>query len=189
MDSDRGTFDRAFGRVYGAFRLKFTGNEAEELTQTYYKLLEPYPLDVVLLAGKNLMTVSRKFPYPADWVAAVVALVDGRRASPTPDLRQMSATELDAYAAADQARWAGPRCACGACVHAHVDHLPLRFVPDDERAYNPRRQQIQVVGHWAHGEELGRWYAARDTFYASAPPRCRPTLRRLVGVREPGEDG
>ena len=67
-ESDFGTFERAFGRVCGAFRLRFKANEAEDLTRTYFRLLEPYPLDRVLLAGKQCMSTSRKFPLAADWV-------------------------------------------------------------------------------------------------------------------------
>ncbi len=191
IDTDFGTFERAFGRVCGAFRLRFKANEAEDLTRTYFKILEPYPLDRVLLAGKHVMTVSRKFPLAADWVAAVADLAVS--ASPL-DVRQMTTDELDEHEAAERARWDGQPCLCVACVRANVDDRPLRFVPthatfsEDERAFNPRRKHVQVVGHWAHGEELLRWYAARATFYASAPKKFRRVLALVGAAREPGCD-
>jgi hypothetical protein len=191
IDSDRVTFARAFQRVCGAFRLRFKANEAEDLTTTYFKILEPYPLDRVLLAGKQCMTVSRKFPLAADWVAAVVDLSDR-----TPsDVRQMTIDELDEHEAAERARWEDAPCSCVACVRANVGQSPLRFVPthatfsEDERAFNPRRQAVQIVGHWAHGEELGRWYDARARFYASAPKRFRRVLALVGATREPGMEG
>lgn len=192
IDTDFGTFERAFGRVCGAFRLRFKANEAEDLTRTYFKILEPYPLDRVLLAGKHVMTVSRKFPLAADWVAAVADLAVS--ASPL-DVRQMTTDELDEHEAAERARWDGQPCLCVACVRANVDDRPLRFVPthatfsEDERAFNPRRKHVQVVGHWAHGEELLRWYAARATFYASAPKKFRRVLALVGAAREPGMEG
>ena len=191
IESDRATFDSAFRRVCGAFRLRFKATEAEDLTRTYFKILEPYPLDRVLLAGKQCMTTSRKFPLAADWVAAVADLA--LSASPL-DVRQMTTDELDEHEAAERARWDGQPCLCVACVRANVDDRPLRFVPthatfsEDERAFNPRRKHVQVVGHWAHGEELLRWYVARAAFYASAPKKFRRVLA-FVGAREPGEDG
>ena len=191
IDSDFGTFERAFGRVCGAFRLRFKANEAEDLTRTYFKILEPFPLDRVLLAGRNVMSVSRKFPLAADWVSAVVALTDH-----TPlDVRQMTTDELDEHEAAERARWENAPCSCVACVRANVGQSPLRFVPthatfsDDERAFNPRRHAVQIVGHWAHGEELGRWYTARARFYASAPKKFRRVLALVGAGREPGIEG
>ena len=178
-ESDFGTFERAFGRVCGAFRLRFKATEAEDLTRTDVRLLEPYPLDRVLLAGKQCMTTSRKFPLAADWVAAVAALTD----STPSDVRQMSTDELDEHEAAERARWDGQpykASLCVACVRANVDDQPLRFVPthatvtEDERAFNPRRKHVQTVGHWAHGEELLRWYVARAAFYAECPPEEIP---------------
>ena len=190
IDSDFGTFERAFGRVCGAFRLRFKANEAEDLTRTYFKILEPYPLDRVLLAGKSCMTTSRKFPLAADWVAAVEAMT-----TIPDDVRQMTVDELDEHEAAERARWEGAPCSCVACVRANVGQSPLRFVPthatfsDDERAFNPRRQVVQIVGHWAHGEELARWYAARARFYASAPKKFRRVLALVGAGREPGMEG
>ena len=70
----------------------------------------------------------------------------------------------------------------------------MRFVPTHatfdtyERAWDRRRKVVQIVGHWAHGAELARWYEARAAFYACAPKRLRRTLA-LIGEREPGEEG
>jgi hypothetical protein len=72
----------------------------------------------------------------------------------------------------------------------------LRFVPDDvhgvlDRAIDTVRNRVVVTGHWAHGDELARWYAARDAFFASAP-RHTPIARALLVLvgreREPGCD-
>jgi hypothetical protein len=186
LDSDFSTFDRAFGRVCGAFRRTFKANEAEDLTRTYFKILEAHPLALVLRAGKQLMSVSRKFPLAADWLATVEAL-----AHQTPDVRQMTTTELDVYASAEAARWEGGPCGCAACVTAGSP--PIRFVPTCatadtyEQAYNPRTQRVQLVGHWAHGAELASWYRARAACFASAPQ----TFKRVLALvsREVGVEG
>jgi hypothetical protein len=55
---------------------------------------------------------------------------------------------------------------------------------------HPRRQRVEVVGHWAHGDELRRWYAARAACLASAKKYPRLVRRVLALVaREPGEEG
>jgi hypothetical protein len=80
---------------------------------------------------------------------------------------------------------------------AGVTDRELRFVPTlvedhsrEERAFHPRRRRLEVTGHWAHGDELARWYVAREAFFARAPRRG-PLARvlALVGTREPGEEG
>ena len=88
------------------------------------------------------------------------------------------------------------------CQAAGVSDRPLRFVPtlvgeEEERAFNPQRQRVEMVGHWAHGEELRRWYEAREACYALWR-RAAVKYPHLVGrgmamvvtrEREPGEEG
>lgn len=205
-ETDFGTFERAFGRVCGAFRLKLKGTEREELTRTYFRVLESFPLEEVLLAGKKCITTYRKFPPAADWIATLAAPRVTTAAG--ADVRQMGAFELEEYERAERRRYEDDPCGCGDCVQAGVDHRLLRFVPTlfgdvEERAFNPRRKAVQVVGHWAHGEELQRWYDARDRFFAVAPVGIARLLRsrdprafaaridaiyKSLAEREPGED-
>jgi hypothetical protein len=190
-EADYGTFDRAFRRVVGAFRLRLKATELDDLSRTYFRMLDGHPLDRVLFAGKACITSSRKFPLAADWIAELTAT----RAIAPPDVRHLSVDELDEYDAAERARWERPPCGCGECVRAGVDDRPGRFVPTwaaaevDERGFDPRRRLVHAVGHWAHGAELAAWYDARDRFYRSAPRKFRHVLRALAAVREPGEEG
>jgi hypothetical protein len=198
FDRDFVTFDRAFGRVCGAYRLKVKPTEAEELTRTYFKVLDAWPLDDVLAAGKKCMAKCKRFPAVADWVAELPATV--AHVAPA-ELRLMSVDEMDAHERAAAMRYQDEACGCPSCFNAFVHERPLRFVPtlvslvDDtyERAFNTRRHQVEVLGHWAHGEELARWYAARDHFFGLG--KTMPRLRRLVALtraileREPGMEG
>jgi hypothetical protein len=192
-DVDFGTFDRAFRRVVGAFRLKLREGEVEELSRTYFKVLDAAPLDDVLTAGKACLANSRTFPKPAEWLHALPiqppTVIDA-------DLRVMGTYERVEHARAEALRYEDTPCECVLCGQAHVTHRPLRFVPDDidgalDRAIDTVRNRILVTGHWAHGEELARWYAARDAFFASVS-RHTPIARALlvlVSTREPGEEG
>jgi hypothetical protein len=190
LDADYDTFERAFRRLCGVYSRKFkTPKEADELIESYYKNLRPFPLDCVLAAGKQWMTTSRKFPFVVDWIDLITATAPG---STGADVRQMTVDEVEDYEAAARARWEGPVCDCAACVGVAANR-PLRFVPTHatcdtyERAFNPRKAAVQVVGHWAHGGELAAWYRARAACYASAPRRVRRVLALMV--REPGEEG
>ena len=202
FDSDFVTFDRAFKRVSGAYRLKVKPAEAEELTKTYFKVLEAWPLDDVLAAGKKCMAKCKAFPKVADWIAELPADHQVRQAP--ADLRFMTATEMDAHERAAAKRYEDDPCACPHCFDAYIHDRPIRFVPtlvsllgdDYEHAFNSRRNQVEVIGHWAHGDELARWYQARDRFFALA--ETMPRLGRLVmltrtilevGDREPGMEG
>ena len=71
---------------------------------------------------------------------------------------------------------------------------PLRFVPTrdgdtEARAFNSRRNVVEIVGHWAHGDELARYYAAQAAFYALR--HHGPRVRALIALvaRDPGEEG
>jgi hypothetical protein len=191
-EPDRGTFDRAFRRVCGAFRLKVTGAERDELSRTYFRVLDFAPLEDVLAAGKTCIKTRERFPKVAEWIAALPA---PPVATVAADLRVMATPERDDYGRAELLRYQDDPCACWDCQDAGVTHRPLRFVPDEilgvlDKAFDTARNRIVVTGHWAHGAELVRWYAARDRFFASAPRRG-PMARVLAfigGEREPGSD-
>jgi hypothetical protein len=194
-EGDYSTFATAFGRVCGAFGKKGTRLDQEELTRTYFRVLDAHPLDAVIRTGRRLVETGRKFPLAVDWLDAVT-----RPPTVERDVRQMTTSEVDAYAAAERARWTGQPCRCRECVRAGVDDRELRYVPTlkqffgdladatEETAFNPRRKVEQIVGHWAHGEELARWYAAREAFVQlpqfQRVARVLPLLRR-----EPGQEG
>jgi hypothetical protein len=192
VEPEFGTFDRAFRRVYGAFRLKLKAAEIETLSRTYFKVLADAPLDDVLTAGKACLTTCRKFPTVAEWVHALPAPAI---AHVSADLRVMATHERETYTRAEALRWSDAPCGCWPCENAGMADYALRFVPDDvhgvlERAIDTVRNRIIVTGHWAHGDELARWYRARDMFFASAP-RHTPIARALLVLvsRDPGEEG
>jgi hypothetical protein len=135
----------------------------------------------------------RTFPKPAEWLQALPV---PPAAAAHADTRVMGTPERLEYVRAEALRYEDAPCGCLLCQEAAVTHRPLRFVPDEilgvlDKALDTVRNRIVVTGHWAHGEELARWYVARDAFFACAPRRG-PMARALAligGGREPGEDG
>jgi hypothetical protein len=193
IESEFGTFNRAFRKVVTIFRLKFKVGEVEELSRSYFRLLGHAPLGDVLAAGKTWTTTHSTFPKPAEWLQALPAapIVPG-----AADLRVMATPEREAYVRAEALCYQDEPCTCWDCQDAGVTDRALRFVPDDvngvlDRAIDMVRNRVVVTGHWAHGAELARWYAARDAFFASAPRRghMARVLAFIGGEREPGEEG
>jgi hypothetical protein len=192
---DYGTFDRAFRRVLGAYALmtaKVKPATVDDLSRTYFKVLDGAPLADVLTAGKTCLLTCPKFPTIAQWSAALPVPTIARVSA---DLRVMSTHERETYTRAEALRWSDAPCGCWPCENAGMADYALRFVPDDvngvlDRAIDTVRNRIVVTGYWAHGDELARWYRARDTFFASAP-RHTPIARALLVLvpREPGEEG
>jgi hypothetical protein len=179
-EADYGTFESAFRRFSSAFRVKVKPTEMDELTRLYFKLLTAAPIDAVLQAGRRLLETSRTFPKPAEWLAAVSALSPAAAAG--ADVRVMSDEEAREYTRAEGLRYQDEPCFCLLCQSAGVTHRFLRFVPDVgtdgslERAWHPGKRQLVIAGHWAHGDELRRWYDARDHFQALVPRRYSRAL-------------
>jgi hypothetical protein len=190
---DVGTFDRAFRRVLRAYpvQARLKPDDVETLCHTYFRVLDASPLDDVLAAGRACLLTCTKFPTVAEWARHLSPVV----APVAADLRVLGADERAAHAHAETVHYDDAPCGCEECRDAGVADRPLRFVPDEgpgglERALDLERNRIVVTGHWAHGDELGRWYRARDAFYASASRRS-PLGRALVALvsREPGQEG
>ena len=207
-DVDFPTFDRALRRLALNLRLRCKPAELDELSRSYFKILEAAPLDDVLTAAKRWQESARTFPKPVDWLGL---LPNGGPASAPDGIRVLAASELDAYEAAERKHWHDEPCSCLDCVTAGVSDRPLRFTVDrwedgrDVDAWDPRRHRVVHPGHWAHGEELARHYRAYDAFKAQMDryPTLKPLVRSLLPIeariekiftkppsaREPGEEG
>jgi hypothetical protein len=185
-------FSTAFSRMCGHYRVKLSKNEAMDLTRTYFKLLEPHAFDDVVRTAKTLMETSKRMPLAADWLD----LLTKRTSHTAADVRYMTVSEMDEYDFAQRTFCIGQPCLCPDCVRAGVDDHPLRFVPttygdDFDIALHTRLNRRLPSGHWAHGEELARWYRERERFTTSTKrfPKLARVLVRVDREREPGEDG
>jgi hypothetical protein len=184
IDSDSGTFEGAFKRLSGALNRKWTTAQFHEVSRTYFDTLKHASLEDVLAAEVTLRARQR-WPKVSDWIAALPVHV-----APFSDARVMGTSEIREYLRAMRLHCQDAPCNCPACLAANVTQQPLRFVPDvmdggEARAFFQARNRLVVTGHWAHGLELARWYAAREVFMASAPRR----LARVFVTREPGQEG
>jgi hypothetical protein len=186
LESDFGPFESAFKRLSGALNRKWTTKEFKDVCRTYFEKLQHRDL-VDVLAAEHVLSKRQRWPKVGDWIAALP-----HEATAPSGERVMRSDEASGYLTAKRLRYADDPCACLTCLAASVSDQRRRFVPDfvddvEDKAFCPPLNKVVVVGHWAHGEELRRWYAARDAFMACAPKRFRRLLPATV--REPGEEG
>lgn len=122
---------------------------------------DPFVSFVDLKADVNALCVKHKLPRDHALIEKALAFVLGRqRMAPRPSRFSpvVDTGESLSYAAP---------CSCQACVQAGVSHERLRRVrPDSD---------------WLHGDDLKRWYAARELFTGDA--------RSAVGARGRHDSG
>lgn len=159
-------FHEAFRSLQRVFPLRGSETDLDRLVADYFRSLRRFALGDVKAAADHWLAHGTKFPKPAEWIAAVP------RRPVAEDARQMSRDEAQEQRRAELVGYEDQPCLCSECVRAGVDEKPLRFVPEfdgDDRevkAFSPLSQRLVTVGHWAHGEELMRWYDSRATFYS-----------------------
>jgi hypothetical protein len=191
----------AFGEVLrGVAAVFHVWRDLDAMSPAYFKALRRFPLRQVADAGDRCTTLLKRFPKPVEWAELV--------ARPTAaGLLTLSPSEAAAHQEAEACHYELPPCRCADCQTAGI-FKPVRYVPDADDPRARLGDRVITRGHWAHGYELVRWYAARAAFWTVArglghrstlldPPALGPAARlpargfeRLsVGTREPGEEG
>lgn len=159
LDSDLPAFQRVVAQL-AAVCAKAPGADA---TPALFRLLQRYDFVDVARAADVWAQGHKFFPTAADWIAAVRTVPKGE------PLLQMSAEETSEWLHAEQSHYESEPCCCRECTAAGVTDLPIRFVPTEDRFGEYEKRVIgsrEVLrGHWAHGQELGRWYQAKTAFY------------------------
>lgn len=161
-DRDASEFSALFRRVAGVYRARVD----EDVASTYFRVLRPFALADLERAADAWIAKEARFPKPAEWRGSL-----SPDASQVRDLRVMTWLEGKEYADAERRGYEGDPCGCGACRDTGVDHRFLRFVPEftahdtDLKVFDPVRQREVTAGHWAHGQELARWYVTKDAFW------------------------
>lgn len=196
IDSELGPFLDTFRELRGVLVHRRMEDAEESKQETaYFHALRRYPFRDVRLAADNLLRSTAKFPSPSEWIAALPKA--------RPDVRQLRESEGTEYQRAAEIGWQDEPCDCVACHAANVTHRPLRFVPTVD-ASGEIDQAIDAAGHlvtpghWAHGWELSRWYAAHARYLAALrafkakgglPAMPELSAPERAACREPGEEG
>lgn len=162
-DSDVFPFMDTFRSLTHVFKLKGDAHEIQDVGKSYFKALRKFTLAQVKDAAEKCLAECKHFPKPAEWADRVTRRIP-------VEIPELSPTETTAYLRAEAKRYEDDPCSCRDCQNAGVTHRFLRFVPEfdaDGRDKHARiGERIVTRGHWAHGDELKRWYQARDSFKA-----------------------
>lgn len=165
-DADLFAFAGVFKGLLAVFPKRMDEHEIGALSRAYFTALRRFSVPQIQAGADVWVQRGKFFPKPAEWSDAVPRA----SAAAGANLSVMSGAEVAEYLDAERRRYDGEPCRCGECRRAGVDHRFLRFVPDVDADGNDLRALIgerEVCrGHWAHGDELRRWYAAKEKFWA-----------------------
>lgn len=188
----------AFGAIFQSVQLVFPlrGEEHEirDVRSSYFKAMRRYDIRAVQAGADVWLQRGKRFPRPAEWIDSIPTR------PPASEIQELSSEEIRVYLRAESRGYEDDPCRCHACRLAGVDHRFLRFVPEfdaeDRDAKVRLGDRIVTRGHWAHGDELARWYVAKERFWGqlhalAAAKSIRPTgVKKQPHVeREPGQEG
>lgn len=160
-DHDALAFAATFQKLRGFFALRGDREEIQQISALYFKVLSRFPLPAVDAGADAWIEKGARFPKPAEWIKTIPR-------GATATLPTMTADEATEHRRAVALHYEDEPCNCVECTAAGVTHRFLRYVPESDADDRDIRRLLDskpvTVGHWAHGEELQRWYAARDAY-------------------------
>lgn len=166
-EHDYERFSEWFEVLAVSHRMNASEHTRGQMKAEYFDVLQSYPFDAVEFAYQNLRRKMKKWPVPADWLENLPPFGNVNRLEviSAEDLRETQAAEALGYEQRDV-------CRCAICQQELAAPLQSRFVPRQDRDGHPieRRHPGRVgraimLGRWIHGDELRRWYFARQQFY------------------------
>jgi hypothetical protein len=170
IDVDMVPFAAIFSGLTKVFKLRGDREDIADIRNAYFKALRRFDLRAIQCGADRCAQQLKYFPKPVEWIEAIP------RRDPGPELFQMNAEQAHEWRRAEALRWEDRPCLCHACKTAGVHEKPLRFVPeftDDDRDRKVKLDdRIVTAGHWAHGDELARWYQAKGDFYEKFYALC-----------------
>jgi hypothetical protein len=165
IDGQLAAFVEVFLRVRRVFPLRAAPDEIAHVQGLYFRVLRRFTLEQVTDGADAWIERGTRFPKPVEWIRAMP-----RRDVVAARIEPLLEPDASEYLAAVQRKYQGDPCGCFLCVQAGVSHRFLRYVPDVDVHDTDLRAELDgrivVRGHWAHGEELQRWYAAHEAHWA-----------------------
>lgn len=176
--------------IVRVFPIRGGDEDLQQLGASYFKVLRRYPLAMVQDGAQRVIERNKHFPKPTEWLDAIP-----RATASTDALESLTAFEADEWAAAERGRWEQPACKCAECRDAGMTTRAMRFVPNVTANGGDQRgmfgQRMVARGHWIHGHDLARWYAAKEQFWGLFDMAVKGKAMgvRAVVSREPGMEG
>jgi hypothetical protein len=165
QDVDLGAFMSIFRGLIKMFPKRGDEDEITDLAHAYFAAFRRFSI-AQLQAGADVWKLRGKFfPKPAEWIECIP-----RSAGASVALSPLSAVDAAEHLDAERRSYEADPCGCRRCVGAGVSHRFLRFVPEEDEQGRDARgligERVVTRGHWAHGDELARFYVARERFWS-----------------------
>lgn len=155
MDSFRG-----LARV---FPLRGDDHEITQVGASYFRAMRRFDLRAVQAGAEVWLQKGERFPKPAQWIESIPPR------TVVIELQTLAEADAREYQRAESLKYEDAPCLCSSCQQASMTEKPLRFVPTLDRhgleMHALIGERIVTTGHWAHGEELARYYAAKNAFW------------------------
>ncbi len=166
QDADLFAFLSTFRSLLKVFPKRMDEDDATDLGKAYFHALRRFSIPELQAGADVWMQRGKFFPKPSEWRESIPRA----RAHETAALFPVTPVEAAEFLDAERRGYEGEPCQCPRCVGAGVDHRLLRFVPETDADGNDARaligERVIVRGRWIHGDELRRWYDARDRYMA-----------------------
>lgn len=155
-------FAAVFSKLRKIFPLRGDQAELRAVADSYFQVLMRFPLRAVEAGADAWIEKGERFPKPVEWLKAIP---HKQTASTCLPMQEPDAGE---HRRAVSLFYEDEPCGCHECKRAEVSHRMLRYVPEEDRDGQDAKMMLDgkvvIKGHWAHGDELKSWYAARDQF-------------------------
>ena len=165
QDVDLPAFLSIFRDLLKVFPKRLDEADVAQLAKAYFAAFRYFTIPQIQAGADVWIERGKFFPKPAEWRECIP-----RAVTAGPALSELTHVEATEYLDAERRSYEGDPCNCRPCVSAGVSHRFLRYVPEaDEQGMDVRGligERVVVRGHWAHGQELRRFYEARDRFWA-----------------------
>jgi hypothetical protein len=166
QDGELFAFMAIFRDLLGVFPKRLDEADIASLSKAYFHTLRRFSIPELQAGADAWMQRGKFFPKPAEWRESIP-----RAAAAPSTLVPLSPVEAAEYLDAERRHYDGDPCACRRCVGSGVSHRMTRYAPETDADGRDLRgligDRVVVRGQWLHGEDLRRWYEARDAFMAS----------------------
>lgn len=166
QDADLFAFMAIFRDLLQVFPKRIDESDVAQLGKSYFAALRRFTIPQIQAGADAWVERGKFFPKPSEWRESIPR----QAVAATVALTELSSADAAEYLDAERKSYEDEPCGCRRCDGAGVSHRFLRYVPEtDERGMDARGligQRVVVRGHWAHGDELARFYAAREKFWA-----------------------
>lgn len=164
QDADLFAFMAIFRELLQVFPKRLDESDVAQLAKSYFAAFRRVTIPQIQAGADVWVQRGKFFPKPSEWLESIPRKVAAGEA-----LSSLTPVEVAEHLDAERRSYDGEPCGCRACERAGVSHRFTRYVPESDELGRDAKgligERVVTRGHWAHGDELARFYAVRDRFW------------------------